>query len=173
MPMCKAPCKGKSFTYRKEFSFFIRCFLKLLPLLGARLTPTNPGRCPGLRVSAPSGRAATMNFCPFMACWFYELGPSWRAAWASARAWPRAILEMFNFMSTEAFILTPLTPLTPLTSLTSQKLQNLPFVISEKQRFCSWGCRSWSCHYPLASQSWRQLIVPCCQWRDCRLSLAW
>ena len=26
MPMCKAPCKGKSFTYRKEFSFFIRCF---------------------------------------------------------------------------------------------------------------------------------------------------
>ena len=58
MPMCKAPCKGKSFTYRKEFSFFIRCFLKLLPLQGARLTPTNPGRCPGLRVSAPSGRAA-------------------------------------------------------------------------------------------------------------------
>ena len=23
-----APCKGKSFTYRKEFSFFIRCILK-------------------------------------------------------------------------------------------------------------------------------------------------
>ena len=40
----------------------------------------------------------------------YELGPS-------ARACPRAILEMFNFMSTKAFVLTPLTPLTPLTSL--------------------------------------------------------
>ena len=45
-------------AYRKEFSFFIRRFLKLLPLQGARLTPTNPGRCPGLRASAPSGRAA-------------------------------------------------------------------------------------------------------------------
>ena len=36
----------------------------------------------------------------------YELGPS-------ARACPRAILVMFNFMSTKAFVLTPLTPLTP------------------------------------------------------------
>ena len=26
------PCKGKSFTYRRGFSFFIRCILKLLPL---------------------------------------------------------------------------------------------------------------------------------------------
>ena len=24
----------------------------------------NPGRCPGLRASAPSGRAASMSFCP-------------------------------------------------------------------------------------------------------------
>ena len=40
----------------------------------------------------------------------YALGPS-------ARACPRAILEMFNFISTKAFVLTPLTPLTPLTSL--------------------------------------------------------
>ena len=36
----------------------------------------------------------------------YALGPS-------VRACPRAILEMFNFISTKAFVLTPLTPLTP------------------------------------------------------------
>ena len=30
------PCKGKSFTYRREFSIFIRCILKLLPLQGAK-----------------------------------------------------------------------------------------------------------------------------------------
>ena len=40
----------------------------------------------------------------------YALGPS-------ARACPRAILEMFNFISTKAFVLTPLTPLTPLIPL--------------------------------------------------------
>ena len=40
----------------------------------------------------------------------YALGPS-------VRACPRAILEMFNFMSTKAFVLTPLTPLTSLTPL--------------------------------------------------------
>ena len=43
----------------------------------------NPGRCPGLRASAPSGRAASMSFCPLpmlstgdrwlRACCFYEL----------------------------------------------------------------------------------------------------
>ena len=30
--------------------------LKLLPLQGDRLIRNNPGRCPGLRASAPSGR---------------------------------------------------------------------------------------------------------------------
>ena len=33
-------------------------YVKLLPLQGARLTHQNPGRCPGLGASAPSGRAA-------------------------------------------------------------------------------------------------------------------
>ena len=32
------PCKGKSFTYRREFSIFIRCILKLLPLQGAKFS---------------------------------------------------------------------------------------------------------------------------------------
>ena len=40
-------------------------FLKLLPLQGARFaTHKNPGRCPGLRASALSGRAAYMSFLP-------------------------------------------------------------------------------------------------------------
>ncbi len=56
------PCKGKSFTYRRGFSFFIRCILKLLPLQGALLIALYPGRCPGLGASAPSGRAAYMGF---------------------------------------------------------------------------------------------------------------
>ena len=32
------PCKGKSFTYRREFSIFIWCILKLLPLQGAKFS---------------------------------------------------------------------------------------------------------------------------------------
>ena len=38
-------------------------YVKLLPLQGALFaTHKNPGRCPGLRASAPSGRAAYMSF---------------------------------------------------------------------------------------------------------------
>ena len=38
-------------------------YVKLLPLQGARFaTHKNPGRCPGLRASAPSGRAAYIGF---------------------------------------------------------------------------------------------------------------
>ena len=60
-------------------------FLKLLPLQGARFaTHKNPGRCPGLRASAlsgraayisflPSGRAAYIGFLAFMASYLYEL----------------------------------------------------------------------------------------------------
>ena len=59
------PCKGKSFTYRRGFSFFIRCILKLLPLQGALLITLYPGRCPGLGASALSGRAAV----DFLAFW--------------------------------------------------------------------------------------------------------
>ena len=37
-------------------------YVKLLPLQGALFaTHKNPGRCPGLRASAPSGRAAYMS----------------------------------------------------------------------------------------------------------------
>ena len=60
------PCKGKSFTYRRGFSFFIRCILKLLPLQGALLIALYPGRCPGLGASALSGRAA-VGFLVFWA----------------------------------------------------------------------------------------------------------
>ena len=49
-------------------------FLKLLPLQGALFaTHKNPGRCPGLRASALSGRAAYMGFLAFRACCLYEL----------------------------------------------------------------------------------------------------
>ena len=107
------PCKGKSFTYRRGFSFFIRCILKLLPLQGALLIALYPGRCPGLGASAPSGRAVYMGFlafwallliwasCPFWACCLYGLlglqgvllwafGLSGRAAvgfWAFRACW--------------------------------------------------------------------------------------
>uniref|UniRef100_UPI004025561C hypothetical protein n=1 Tax=Prevotella sp. TaxID=59823 RepID=UPI004025561C len=48
----KAPCKGKSFT-NCPWSF------KAFALTGRQVTaPNNPGRCPGLRASALSGRAA-------------------------------------------------------------------------------------------------------------------
>ena len=48
-------CKGKSFKNLPRV-------LKLLPLQGALLISLYPGRCPGLWVSAPSGRAACV-FC--------------------------------------------------------------------------------------------------------------
>ena len=51
------PCKGKSFTYRRGFSFFIRCILKLLPLQGALLIGIIPRALPWAR-----------SFCPFRAC---------------------------------------------------------------------------------------------------------
>ena len=38
-------------------------YVKLLPLQGDRFANIkNPGRCPGLRASAPSGRAAYLGF---------------------------------------------------------------------------------------------------------------
>ena len=46
-----------------------------MPLQGASLIALYPGRCPGLRASAPSGRAAYMGFCPFRACCLYGLLP--------------------------------------------------------------------------------------------------
>ena len=67
------PCKGKSFTYRRGFSIFIRCILKLLPLQGALLIALYPGRCPGLWASALSGRAA-VGCLAFRACFCELLG---------------------------------------------------------------------------------------------------
>ena len=55
-------------------------YVKLLPLQGARFaTHKNPGRCPGLRASAPSGRAAYMSLLAFRACCLYELLGPFRA----------------------------------------------------------------------------------------------
>ena len=51
------PCKGKSFTYRRGFSIFIRCILKLLPLQGALLIGIIPRALPWAK-----------SFCPFRAC---------------------------------------------------------------------------------------------------------
>ena len=57
-------------------------FLKLLPLQGARFaTHKNPGRCPGLRASAPSGRAAYMSFLPLWRATYIGFLPSGRAAY--------------------------------------------------------------------------------------------
>ena len=49
MAIGKAPCKGKSFNIARSFKAFA--------LTGRQVTaPNNPGRCPGLRASALSGR---------------------------------------------------------------------------------------------------------------------
>ena len=62
MSVSNAPCKGNSFKIhiiKKDNPLrYVKLFpivLKLLPLQGARFaTHKNPGRCPGLRASAPS-----------------------------------------------------------------------------------------------------------------------
>nr|WP_296189437.1 hypothetical protein [uncultured Prevotella sp.] len=58
----KAPCKGKS---------FVNCLvLKAFALTGRQVRiHKHPGRCPGLRASAPSGRAAYMGSSSFWAYW--------------------------------------------------------------------------------------------------------
>ena len=57
-------------------------FLKLLPLQGALFaTHKNPGRCPGLRASAPSGRAAYISFLPSGRAAYIGFLPSGRAAY--------------------------------------------------------------------------------------------
>ena len=49
MAISNAPCKGNSFIIAWSFKAFA--------LTGRQVTaPNNPGRCPGLRVSALSGR---------------------------------------------------------------------------------------------------------------------
>ena len=75
------PCEGKSFTYRRGFSIFIRCILKLLPLQGALLIALYPGLCPGLGASALSGRAAYMGFLAFRALLLWASWPFGRAAY--------------------------------------------------------------------------------------------
>ena len=92
MSVSNAPCKGNSFKIHiiKKVNplRYVKLFpivLKLLPLQGALFaTHKNPGRCPGLRASALSGRAAYMSFLPsgrvayigflaFRACCLYWL----------------------------------------------------------------------------------------------------
>ena len=72
------PCKGKSFTYRRGFSIFIRCILKLLPLQGASLIAIIPRAMPWAK-----------SFCPFRACccvFFGLQGVLLWAFWPSGRA---------------------------------------------------------------------------------------
>ena len=58
--------------------------LKLLPLQGALFaTHKNPGRCPGLGASAPSGRAAYIGFLPLGRVAYIGFLPSGRAAYIS------------------------------------------------------------------------------------------
>jgi len=72
MAISNAPCKGKSFKIHRikmetplRYVKLLPIVLKLLPLQGALFaTHKNPGRCPGLRASAPSGRAAYIGFLP-------------------------------------------------------------------------------------------------------------
>ena len=89
MSVSNAPCMGKSFKIyliKKEnplqYVKLLPVVLKLLPLQGARFaTHKNPGRCPGLRASAPSGRVAYMSLLGVLLTWAF--GPLWRAAYMS------------------------------------------------------------------------------------------
>ena len=64
MVIGKAPCKGKSLKMHLIKMENPLRYVKLLPLQGARFaTHKTPGRCPGLRGSAPSGCAACGR-CP-------------------------------------------------------------------------------------------------------------
>ena len=70
MAIGKAPCKGKSLKMHLIKMENPLRYVKLLPLQGARFaTHKTPGRCPGLRGSAPSGRAAYMGSSSFWAYW--------------------------------------------------------------------------------------------------------
>ena len=87
MSVSNAPCMGKSFKIyliKKEnplqYVKLLPVVLKLLPLQGALFaTHKNPGRCPGLRASAPSGRVAYMSLLGVLLTWAFGL--SERAAY--------------------------------------------------------------------------------------------
>ena len=78
------PCKGKSFTYRRGFSIFIRCILELLPLQGASLNAFIPRALPWAR-----------SFCPFRALLLI-----W-AAWPFGRCCPMQISQNFPSCTVE------------------------------------------------------------------------
>ena len=119
----KAPCKGKSFT-NCPWSF------KAFALTGRQVCEhDNPGRCPGLRASALSGRAACVHNSPGLrasaasgraACVHNSPGlrasaPSGRAAYRNFRAFLGVLLCAFRACClmntpTKAVVLTPLTP---------------------------------------------------------------
>ena len=91
MAISNAPCKGNSFKIhiiKKDNPLrYVKLFpivLKLLPLQGARFaTHKNPGRCPGLRASALSGRAAYIGFLPSGRVAYIGFLPLGRAAYMS------------------------------------------------------------------------------------------
>ena len=66
------PCKGKSFTYRRGFSIFIRCVLKLLPLQGASLIANIPRAMPWAK-----------SFCPLP---FPSAGDRWFRAYGVSKS---------------------------------------------------------------------------------------
>ena len=66
--------KGQKLCKLSGFLKLLPIVLKLLPLQGALFaTHKNPGRCPGLRASALSGRAAYIGFLAFWVCCLYWL----------------------------------------------------------------------------------------------------
>ena len=71
--------------------------------------PLYPGRCPGLRASAPSGRAAYMGCCPFRACCLYGLLPFQGVLliWASAPSGRAAYMGFCPFRACSLYGLLP------------------------------------------------------------------
>ena len=74
--------KGQKLCKLSGFLKLLPIVLKLLPLQGARFaTHKNPGRCPGLRASALSGRAAYIGFLPLWRATYIGFLPSGRATY--------------------------------------------------------------------------------------------
>ena len=79
-------------------ALYIARGLKAFALTGRQVTAqNNPGRCPGLRASAPSGRAASMGCLDFRAMQLWAFGRAdYMGFWLFGRCCPMQISQNFR-----------------------------------------------------------------------------